>query len=1077
MVIFKKGSEMMKKRILALFLSAMFCLSVAAVQVTEDTTVSLTANSDTSYEIADGVTLTIDVTGMTNTLSGCITGTGTAKLRKTGLGTLALSNANNSVSGGIFVDQGTLRADAQGCLGEGPITIAFTTAAKGNVSFNAQDATFNNDFTITGAGSDSIFALSTHKNVTLNGSITAAGALSLQNYPVKGTSASANKHSTTYNGDITIPTTKQLYIRTYGTNVFNGAITANTLKLGGASSANGDVYVNNPSNRISGYSTYRPRVFCGNTNVLRDAYFSISEGCTRADTVCHGLFMNGFDQRLNYLQNIYHYKSPSAPVAGACPIQSETPCTLTLVGKDNKTHYSGHVMKGAVSLVVDAENSGFVQCFSNIYINVTTKHSTTGTVTVKNGTLMIRGDKTSFAGVPQFTVESGGTLKVDTRGQVVFETVTNFTVNGSLIVEADAGAPFMPGVASLTLGEDASFTVNNAEKGSFSGAKVQVGGEWIQLPNGDYEYPDERVPQLKAGGFTVSGAASTVAWTGGGGTDTAITNADNWAADSIDLDTGLVSAIFATGGNTATVSTPVNIQNITFSAAEGEDGFTLAKGSDDGAVTMSGTTLEIADTDSTNRTYSIGVPLTFGNPQPFTLSIPGNKTLAFDGGFDLIGGSLTFAGEGKVRIGGVSVLSDYLRVPDGLNMLIAGSMAAPNDADHGLAQSGGSKTITVTAAATSTDGRNGLVVSNAVIRKPICIKGGSAESYNRYGFNVEGGSTNVVYGNVLLMPTGAANIRMFTDSEVTFRGGVRATKGPIVVMGETSSRALFADQPVSSCVETYYGLHFGFIVTRGRAVFDATGNSILYLRTGKANDAYVSALEFMRSDMFSSTNTTLASGMYNNSSTAFFRPVTANATHTVEFHSTTQRFARVVAGPKATFNGDEGALLEIYGAQMPDDGDAPHVTETNLYVAAAFTGGLSLKMGGTGTLLLTNAVSSTSGGIEVTNGVVRFASNAAWTNASYIAVGGTGRLEIEAETGLGRIETFPKTAALSLAGEGVISIPDGDELRFGSLTVDGATFSCGRYTYETAPEPLKAHLAETTGSIVVCRTGTLFMIQ
>ena len=127
----------------------MFCLSVAAVQVTEDTTVSLTANSDTSYEIADGVTLTIDVTGMTNTLSGCITGTGTAKLRKTGLGTLALSNANNSVPGGIFVDQGTIRADAQGALGDGPITIAFTSSAKGNVSFNAQDATFNNNFTIT----------------------------------------------------------------------------------------------------------------------------------------------------------------------------------------------------------------------------------------------------------------------------------------------------------------------------------------------------------------------------------------------------------------------------------------------------------------------------------------------------------------------------------------------------------------------------------------------------------------------------------------------------------------------------------------------------------------------------------------------------------------------------------------------------------------------------------------------------------------------------------------------------------------------------------------------------------------
>ena len=110
----------------------------------------------------------------------------------------------------------------------------------------------------------------------------------------------------------------------------------------------------------------------------------------------------------------------------------------------------------------------------------------------------------------------------------------------------------------------------------------------------------------------------------------------------------------------------------------------------------------------------------------------------------------------------------------------------------------------------------------------------------------------------------------------------------------------------------------------------------------------------------------------------------------------------VSAASRATFIGDEGALLEVYGAQAPDVSDAPHVTEANLYVAAPFTGGFSLKMGGTGTLLLTNAVSSTSGGIEVTNGTVRIA---------------------------------------------------------------------------TAPAALKAHLAETTGSIMIGRVGTLFLLQ
>ena len=160
-----------------------------------------------------------------------------------------------------------------------------------------------------------------------------------------------------------------------------------------------------------------------------------------------------------------------------------------------------------MSLVVDAENSGFVQCFSNVWVGVTTAHSTTGTVTVKSGTLQLRGNMLSFSGVPQLTVEAGGKLDFDTLGQTVFEVVTNLTVDGSVIVGATSSTPFMAGVTSLTLGESASFTVNNAEKISFTTAKVRVNDEWVQLAGGDYVYPDERVPQLKAGGFTVSGAA------------------------------------------------------------------------------------------------------------------------------------------------------------------------------------------------------------------------------------------------------------------------------------------------------------------------------------------------------------------------------------------------------------------------------------------------------------------------------------------------------------------------------------------------------------------------------------------
>ena len=91
------------------FAAAAMCFgNIAAETVGEDTTITLTANSGTDYVIEDGVTLTVEVAnGSTYTLSGQITGTGTAKLRKTGLGTLALSNGGNDIPGGIDIAEGT----------------------------------------------------------------------------------------------------------------------------------------------------------------------------------------------------------------------------------------------------------------------------------------------------------------------------------------------------------------------------------------------------------------------------------------------------------------------------------------------------------------------------------------------------------------------------------------------------------------------------------------------------------------------------------------------------------------------------------------------------------------------------------------------------------------------------------------------------------------------------------------------------------------------------------------------------------------------------------------------------------
>lgn len=121
---FKRGqaSAGFAKFFVALAFSNCLCGGAFATPVTADTTVTLSSDSSESYEISSGVTLTIEVASEdTAVLSGAITGAGT--LRKAGLGTLALSNGNNVIPGGIDIAEGTVRADAAGALGDGELRI------------------------------------------------------------------------------------------------------------------------------------------------------------------------------------------------------------------------------------------------------------------------------------------------------------------------------------------------------------------------------------------------------------------------------------------------------------------------------------------------------------------------------------------------------------------------------------------------------------------------------------------------------------------------------------------------------------------------------------------------------------------------------------------------------------------------------------------------------------------------------------------------------------------------------------------------------------------------------------------
>jgi hypothetical protein len=136
------------------------------------------------------------------------------------------------------------------------------------------------------------------------------------------------------------------------------------------------------------------------------------------------------------------------------------------------------------------------------------------------------------------------------------------------------------------------------------------------------------------------------------------------------------------------------------------------------------------------------------------------------------------------------------------------------------------------------------------------------------------------------------------------------------------------------------------------------------------------------------------------------------------------------------------------------------------YCRFKFVGDVSLTFDSPGTLLLTNAVSSSSGSISVRRGTVTFAHDAAWTNASKVAVCGTGSIVINANNGFRSRPAFGRRVTLDFAEDGKLKVPDGATMRVKYLYIDGVRMPSGFYGYScSSDENIRKHFAESTGVI------------
>ncbi len=978
-------------------LAALCVCGARAEAVTSDTTVTLTGDSAESYEIADGATLTFSVASGAYTLSGAITGAGA--VTKDGAGELILSSSANSFSGGTYINSGVLRATASGAFGTGGIT----NNGAARLIFDAPNGVFPNSIWQTGAtkltyDGASIFF---EKDTELGGGITAVSAdLVLANRRSSTSPATVTGPHVVINGPVNIASGKCFNMWAYGTHTFMGAINdagdrdfmaANLqYSCGGRFefASSGNVWKYGPLLRSNVIS-------CLADNVISNAIIKWNypwSGTTASGDYGAQLKLNGHSQRIRSLYAGAN-ASTATDTANGYMISSTGPATLTILGESASRQCDCRI-QDEITVVLDAKAyPNFVQTISNRTC------TTTGDLIISNGTLRLK-NLASFPNVPNLVIAEGGTLSQQSISGLSLGGVTNCVIEGTFSVEG-AGVPGLRSEkVSFDVGDRAEIFLDESDV--VVAKSVRVGG--APLPSGPYEAGDSRFPQLKSGTIIVdsSGSAVEAAWTGAGDTDS-VRDGGNWNVNDLDFDSGNLNATFALGGDHATVSDAVSFGDLTFSPAQGTTGFTFRKGADAAAINVMGETI----TAAAPATNTFEVPVSTMYEQ--TWNLPLGAGLVF-GTNAVMRNHVEIAGGGFVEFNGCAEFSAKFNFSNA-TVRVNGTIATPRHADQGAAAKDGPRTMTVTA-----NSNTRLILNNAVIEKPVMMQA----EISTYPIVAEPGTTNIFKGEVRHGPSWYG-IVCPADSEVIFRGGYVSPASWSRINGAGTIR--MQEKPLL-CTAS-----IGWCQEKGKLMLETKGNKFTYLCIGYYSTSAKPELELTVSEAL--TNGVLA--VAGNGAGSVFVPITA-ATFSahVEFNATTQTVDTIAAYPNGEMHGDPGAQLVMVRQTKP----ARFFTDSNYYVASEISGALSLKMAGTGDLVMTNRAFSSCGDLEVVSGTLTMRNNATWLNGSNVTVRGTGTLRLDAG---GR---FGKHVEMHLGADEdawTIAMPNGGVQRVACLYADDGT--------------------------------------
>ncbi len=619
----------------------------------------LNGNLDTAESMTIANALSVTSNGAVNisrasntvTLSGLIADTGT--LVKNGGGTLVLSNAGNTYSGGTTISSGVVSVAADGALGN----------AAGVVTID-NDATLRTTAGITSARNMTIGAaggnidVSGAQTTTLNGAISGGGALTKigSGILILGGSNSYNGDTSIEAGELRVSNNNQLGAVTSNIAINNGTLTTTAATVigrnisigasGGTLSASG-VHTSTITGNLSGTSALT-KTGAGTITLagsLHTGDITISAGTLNIDGSAAQTMANN--------------------ISGAGILGKSGSGTLTLSGTNN--HSGGtSATAGAISISNNSQLGTGILSLSNARLVTSSGFLVTSTMAISNGASVEVTNGAHTTTLSGQITGTGGLTKAGMGTLVLSNAANNYTGGTSLsgggttIIAADGALGNAAGGLVLTNGSalrtTAGFTSSRAVTIGTGGGIFDVAGAHTSTFNGNFS-GSGALTKTGAGTLTLAGALHSGNIVINQGTlDLNTAAGDKTFANSISGAGNLSKS----GVNTMTLTGTVNYAGAT-AISQGTLNFdtaaTIGALSGSGALQKSGSgtlTINGANTHTGQMTVSNGsVVLGAANSAGGAWSVASGATLN-TGGFNHSIGAMTNAGTvalgaGKLR--------------------------------------------------------------------------------------------------------------------------------------------------------------------------------------------------------------------------------------------------------------------------------------------------------------------------------------------------------------------------------------------------------------------------------------------